>query len=109
MLFANIAFWLFCIITIFLMVNQLLYQEDSLVHCWYKSAPGYHVFVVMLVFWLFVGCVALAIYHQWSWAGPLFGLDLIWIIFFLLYNRAIEIDVQNRLGSGDFPDITPAA
>ncbi|BAS04805.2 hypothetical protein [Ralstonia phage RSF1] len=89
--------------TFFLMLNQLMYQEHSIVYEWYRSSPGYHVLWLMLTFWAGIAAVALIIYHHWRDGLAVLCLGMIWVFFFLFYTRIIEMDVNNKITSGDLP------
>lgn len=105
----HVAFWIFFSFTVFMSVEQLMYQENSFLYNWSQKSPGFHVLACLVVLWSFISFIACFIYHLWGWAGAWFVISGVWLISFLIYNRVIETDVQNRLSAGDFPDSYPTA
>lgn len=100
----NTLYWVLFVVTFLLIINQLCYQEHSMIFSWYKQAPGYHVLWIMLIFFAVTVSIALVINHDYRNAACVFLLALAWLIFFLLYARMIEIDVENNNVAGDLPD-----
>lgn len=100
----GVLFWLLFAFSFFMMVNQLLYQENSMLFNWSQEAPGYWVLAIMVTMGLFSTVVAFLCYHMYRDAGAWFCIALMWAIFFLGYNHVIWTDVQNKITAGDFPD-----
>lgn len=100
----GVLFWLLFAFTFFMMVNQLMYQEDSILFNWSQQAIGYWVFAIMMTFWLFVISAAFFLYHMPRDAGAWLCLAAMWAIFFLGYNHVIWQDVQNKHVAGELPD-----
>lgn len=99
----GVIFWLLFAVTFFLMVNQLMYQENSILYTWSQEAIGYWVFAIMMTFWLFVVAIAFGFYHMYRDAGAWLCVALMWAVFFLGYNHVIWSDVQNKITAGDLP------
>uniref|UniRef100_A0AAU7PFE7 Uncharacterized protein n=1 Tax=Burkholderia phage vB_BgluM-SURPRISE13 TaxID=3159457 RepID=A0AAU7PFE7_9VIRU len=100
----NVFFWLFFAFTFFMVVQQLMYQEHSLLFSWYKNSPGFHVMALMVVFWTVVAGIACIFYHEWRTGISLILIAAAWLIFFVIYNRVIEMDVEDKIIFGDLPD-----
>jgi amino acid permease len=99
----NVVFWVMFVITFFLMMNQLMYQEHSIAHEWYKKAIGFHVVVFTVIAWLVMSSLGCVLMHKYGTAAAMFCVALIWLFFFIMYNRIIEMDVENKITAGDFP------
>ncbi|BAQ02541.1 hypothetical protein AVU38_gp013 [Ralstonia phage RSL2] len=99
----GVLFWLLFAFTMFMMVNQLMYQEDSLLFSWSQQAIGYWVFAIMVTMWLFIISGAFFMYHMYRDAGAWLCVALMWAVFFLSYNHVISMDVRNKHVAGEFP------
>lgn len=105
----NVLYWVFFAATFLLVLNQLMYQEHSIIFSWYKQAAGFHVFWLMMTFWAGIGSVALFVMHMPRHGFSLMLLAMAWVFFFLMYNAVIESDVKNKITAGDLPPSDPDA
>lgn len=103
MWYLTVLFWVAVVATFFLVINQLMYQEHSVIHEWYKQSAGFQVLWIMLVLWAIVVAVGVLIYGHWRYSVGVSFLAVTWLIYFLGYNRVIEMDVQNKITAGDLP------
>lgn len=104
MFFLQTLYWVLFVITFFLVINQLGYQEHSTAYNWYKEAPAFHALWFGLIAFAILAVIILAFLHDWRRAVLVAALGMVWIIFFLMYNRIIELDVKNKITAGDLPD-----